>query len=168
MSAVAFSASWAYVPAMRRTFRTICIVCALAVPILAIGGNTAAAPPMSPNAAAAVGLLEMAFNEKKVAAAFDRYVGATYTQHNPIAPDGRAQAIAILSGFVEKGYIHYDIKRVIADGNLVAVHSHVMFSAESRGSAVVDIFRFENGKIVEHWDVAQPVPEKSANSNTMF
>ena len=110
----------------------------------------------------------MAFNQKQVAAAFDRYVGATYTQHNPIAPDGRAAAISMLSGFVERNSIRYDIIRVIAEGDLVAVHSHVMFAAEGRGNAVVDIFRFEHGKIVEHWDVVQPVPEKAANSNTMF
>ena len=58
--------------------------------------------------------------------------------------------------------------RFIADGDLVAVHSHLRLSPETRGTAVVDIFRLENGKIVEHWDALQRVPESSANSNTMF
>src|SRR5271155_5554106 len=75
-----------------------------------------ASPPLSRNAAAAVGLLEMAFNQKRVAAAFDRYVGATYTQHNPTVPDGRAVAINILSAGVAKMDIHYEIKHVVADG----------------------------------------------------
>jgi predicted SnoaL-like aldol condensation-catalyzing enzyme len=50
----------------------------------------------------------------------------------------------------------------------VVLHSHLILKPGDRGSAVVDIFRLENGKIVEHWDVVQEVPEKSANDNTMF
>lgn len=61
-----------------------------------------------------------------------------------------------------------DIKRVIAEGDLVVVHVHMKMSDEDRGLAVIDIFRLEDGKIVEHWDAMQPVPEKSANDNTMF
>ena len=56
----------------------------------------------------------------------------------------------------------------MADGNLVAVHSHGKFAADDRGIAVVDILRVEGCKVMEHWDVVQPVPEKSANSNGMF
>ena len=153
---------------MRKSLQRIALPCAIAALFLLGNSLYGAASPLAQNAAAAKGLLDMAFNQKQVAAAFDRYVGATYTQHNPIAPDGRAAAISLLSGFVAKNSIHYDIIRVIAEGNLVAVHSHVTFSADDRGNAVVDIFRFEHGKIVEHWDVVQPVPEKSANSNTMF
>jgi predicted SnoaL-like aldol condensation-catalyzing enzyme len=50
----------------------------------------------------------------------------------------------------------------------VALHSHLTRKPGDRGMAVVDIFRLENGKIVEHWDVVQEVPETSANNNTMF
>ena len=59
-----------------------------------------------------------------------------------------------------------EIRRVIADGDLVALH--VAALDEPATTAVVDIFRVQNGKIVEHWDVCQTVPEKSANNNTMF
>jgi predicted SnoaL-like aldol condensation-catalyzing enzyme len=54
------------------------------------------------------------------------------------------------------------------DGDFVIVHSHATTTPEDRGMAIVDIFRMDDGKIVEHWDVIQPIPEKAANENTMF
>ena len=68
--------------------------------------------------------------------------------------------------------LHEEVKRTVAQGDLVAVHARVVRTAADRNSgrgwAVVDIFRLEHGRIVEHWDVVQDVPEKSANDNTMF
>jgi predicted SnoaL-like aldol condensation-catalyzing enzyme len=64
---------------------------------------------------------------------------------------------------------HGEIKRVFADGDYVILHSHWHgLSDNPRGEAVVDIFRLENGKMVEHWEVIQPIPETAANNNTMF
>ncbi len=64
---------------------------------------------------------------------------------------------------------HGEIKRVFADGDYVILHSHWQGLSDSpRGEAVVDIYRLENGKVVEHWDVIQPIPETAANNNTMF
>ena len=63
---------------------------------------------------------------------------------------------------------HSEVKRSFAEGDYVIVHVHAVREPGTRGSAIVDIFRLENGKIVEHWDVAQPIPEKAANSNGMF
>ena len=60
------------------------------------------------------------------------------------------------------------MKRIIAEGDLVVTHTHLVREPGDRGMAVMDIFRFENGKVVEHWDVVQEIPEKSANNNTMF
>ena len=57
---------------------------------------------------------------------------------------------------------------MIAEGDLFMLHVHAVREPGQRGTAIVDIFRVENGKIVEHWDVLQPVPEKAANENTMF
>ena len=107
--------------------------------------------------------------EKRVREAFETWVEPGYIQHNPLASTGRDAAIAFLEAFFQ-GHPDavYSIKRVIADGNLVAVHSHARFAPGERGLAVVDILRVEHCKIAEHWDVAQPVPEKSANSNGMF
>jgi predicted SnoaL-like aldol condensation-catalyzing enzyme len=61
-----------------------------------------------------------------------------------------------------------DFKRLIAEGDLVVVHSHNVPVPGTRGRAVIDIFRLEDGKIVEHWDVVQEVPETAKNNNTMF
>ena len=61
-----------------------------------------------------------------------------------------------------------EVKRLVAEGDLVMMHSHLVRQPGDRGVAVVDIFRLEEGKIVEHWDVSQEVPEKSANNNSMF
>ena len=107
-------------------------------------------------------------NEKDFEKA-SKYVGATYIQHNPIGADG-------LEGI--KGFINFlkakfpnnksEIKRVFADGNYVIVHVHAVREPGTKGQAIIDIFRLENGKIVEHWDVVQDVPEQALNNNTMF
>jgi predicted SnoaL-like aldol condensation-catalyzing enzyme len=107
--------------------------------------------------------------EKRAREAFETWVEPGYIQHNPLAATGRDPAIAFLEPFF-RGHPDavYSIKRIIADGNLVAVHSHAKFAAGDRGLAVIDILRVEHCKIAEHWDVAQPVPETSANSNGKF
>jgi len=107
--------------------------------------------------------------DKKVREAFETWVDPGYVQHNPMAATGRDAAVNFLEPFfATHPDIHYSIARIIADGNLVAVHSHGKFDADDRGVAVVDILRVEGCKVMEHWDVVQPVPEKSANSNGMF
>jgi predicted SnoaL-like aldol condensation-catalyzing enzyme len=96
-------------------------------------------------------------------------IGDKYVQHNPHAIDGPAglkNHLAMLKKDFPKN--HGDIKRAIAEGDLVALHIHSKRTPESRGNAIVDLFRIENGKVVEHWDVVQAVPEKALNDNTMF
>jgi predicted SnoaL-like aldol condensation-catalyzing enzyme len=107
--------------------------------------------------------------DKKVREAFETWVEPGYIQHNPMAATGRDAAIAFLEPFFQSHPdAAYSIKRIIADGDLVAVHSHARFTKDDRGLAVVDILRVEGCKVAEHWDVAQPVPEKPANTNGMF
>jgi predicted SnoaL-like aldol condensation-catalyzing enzyme len=107
--------------------------------------------------------------EKKPREAFETWVDPGYIQHNPLAETGRDAAIRFLEPFfATHPDIHYTIARIIADGNLVAVHSHGVFGPGDRGIAVVDILRVEGCKVMEHWDVVQQVPEKAANSNGMF
>ena len=112
---------------------------------------------------------KMTFYDHKVAEAFKAHVGATYKQHNPLVPDGIEPSVAFLSKrFDTNPQAINEIKRVIADGDLVTVHVHSRLNDGDRGRAIVDIVRVENGKIVEHWDVIQPVPENAQNNNTMF
>ncbi len=107
--------------------------------------------------------------DKQVRKAFETWVDPGYIQHNPMAATGRAAAIAFLEPFFANNpTMTYSIKRVIADGNLVAVHASGKMGPEDRVMAVVDILRVEGCKVMEHWDVVQPVPEKTANTNGMF
>lgn len=97
------------------------------------------------------------------------HIGNRYIQHNPQAPDGPEA----FTGFVhwlrgEHPNVKLDIKRVLADGDLVVTHSHLVMEPGTRGMALADFFRLEDGRIVEHWDVGQQIPEESANTNGMF
>jgi predicted SnoaL-like aldol condensation-catalyzing enzyme len=112
---------------------------------------------------------KMVFYDHKVPDAFKTHVGASYRQHNPLVPDGIEPSVVFLSKrFETNPQAINEIKRVMADGDLVAVHVHSRLNDADRGRAIVDIFRVESGKIVEHWDVIQPVPENAQNDNTMF
>jgi predicted SnoaL-like aldol condensation-catalyzing enzyme len=102
--------------------------------------------------------------------AFRLYAGACYRQHNPLIEDGM-EGVRKFVGWISstRPDAHGDIKRVFSDGDYVILHSHWHgLSDNPGGEAVVDIFRLENGKMVEHWDVIQPIPETAANGNTMF
>ena len=107
------------------------------------------------------------FIEKRVVEGFERFVAPQYIQHNPLLATGREAAVKFLAPRATRDSIT-DIKRVIAEGDLVVLHVHSRTNLNDRGRAVIDIFRVADGKIVEHWDVIQAVPEKSANANTMF
>lgn len=111
---------------------------------------------------------EKALNQKDFEGAA-RHFGPRYIQHNPAVPDG-PDGLKRLVDFLKEKFPNSksEIKRVIAEGDLVMLHVHSVRQPGERGRAIVDIFRVENGKIVEHWDVIQDVPEKSANTNTMF
>lgn len=96
-----------------------------------------------------------------------QYLTVNYIQHNPALPDGRdAIYNAVKVWFKDAPKEKVDIQRIAADGDLV--YLHVRSKMGSKTMAVIDIFRIENGKIAEHWDVIQEVPEKSANPHPMF
>lgn len=143
--------------------------------VFAVHGAQAKSPAdgltANPAGRVAVAFLDMVFNQKKVDEAFGTYVGNTYVQHNPGVPDGVEGGRNGLKGLLGKlPQIRYDFKRVVVEGEMVVVHSHVRLSdnESDRGEAVVDIYRVQDGKLVEHWDVIQAVPATAANRNTMF
>jgi len=123
------------------------------------------------NAAAASGFLDAVFNRHRVAEAFDLYVGTTYIQHNPRVGDGRAAGVTGLSRLIERfPHLSVRIVRVLADGDLVALHTHQVKQPGERGTAIAEYFRFERGRIIEHWDVVEEVvdPAEVKNANGMF
>lgn len=121
------------------------------------------------NKRTALAFVDMLINQRKPQQAADRYLGPRYIQHNPQIGNGKAALVAWATGF-EATFPQLKVapKRALADGDLVVVHSHMTLFPGDRGTAVTDIVRLEKGKIVEHWDVLQAVPETSANGNTMF
>jgi predicted SnoaL-like aldol condensation-catalyzing enzyme len=134
------------------------------------GGRCPHGRQLEHNKATVVAYYTTAFNDQKPEEAVAKYGGPEYIQHNPQAADGFQAFIDFVNGFTAQfPQLHVDIKRVIAECDLVVTHSHLTLSPTDRGSAVADIFRLNrDGKIVEHWDVIQAVPETSANDNTMF
>ena len=99
------------------------------------------------------------------------YMGSTYKQHAPYAADGPDGLRAWLKGFKEAFPNHrYEVKRVIAEGDFVVLHCHQEWPTDAnRDWAGIDIFRLDaDGKVVEHWDALQVVPETTANGNPMF
>jgi predicted SnoaL-like aldol condensation-catalyzing enzyme len=101
--------------------------------------------------------------------AIELYAGDVYIQHNPLVGDGKEPFIA----YFEKMAAEYPEKRIefvrsVAEGDLVAVHTHQIWPGNDE-YVTMDFFRFDgNGKIVEHWDSMQQIPEKSENGNTMY
>ena len=112
---------------------------------------------------------DLAFVNREPGKAAEQYLGAQYKQHNPTAPDGAEVFPELIGGlFAQAPKASFHLKRAVAEDDLVVLHYNLKMFADDLGHAVVDIFRVEDGRIVEHWDVMQPVPAESANANGMF
>lgn len=121
------------------------------------------------NTETVVAFYTRAFNDGEPEAAAEAALAPTYVQHNPSAPDGAPAFIAYVHSMRQKfPALHLDVKRTVSEGDFVVTHSAFHLTPGDRGMAVADIWRLEDGRIVEHWDVMQQVPEQAANDNTMF
>src|SRR5512138_3041894 len=110
---------------------------------------------------------ELAFDQRKPEEAVAKYQGPNYRQHNPGSADGPEPFIRVVKWMAQTyPSFRFELKRILAEGDLVVTHSHLIREPGDRGMAVVDIFRLDNGRIVEHSDVVQEIPEKSAHENT--
>lgn len=114
----------------------------------------------------------LAFYDGVVQKDFDaasKFIGDRYVQHSPLIADGHEGFRAFL-GYLKEAFpkLRAEVKNIFAEGDFVIAHVHGVRVPGQRGSAIVDIFKLEDGKIVEHWDVHQPIPEDAANQNGMF
>jgi len=117
---------------------------------------------------AAISFLRLAASGK-AREAFQKCVGSNFRHHNPFfRGDADSLRIAMEENAAKNPKKALEVQHALEDGDLVAVHSHVRQNPDDRGAAVVHIFRFEGDRVVELWDMGQPVPENSPNENGMF
>ena len=131
-------------------------------------GDQAAMSQRMRNKETVVKFYNEALNNKQPDEAL-KYVGNDYKQHNPMAEDGK-DGLRKFINWIRSDHpeSHSEIKQVFADGDYVLLNVHMVRHPGERGLAIGEIFRLEDGKIVEHWDRIQPIPETAKNSNTMF
>ena len=154
---------------MNFTLRPRTAIAAALLVALACAGSAAAADAQGEaNRKVVLDFYEKGLNQKDADAAI-ALMGNRYVQHNPGAADG-PEGFRKFIGFLKEKFPNSksEIKRSFVDGDYVILHVHAVREPGQRGSAIIDVFKLENGKIVEHWDVVQPIPENPANNNGMF
>jgi predicted SnoaL-like aldol condensation-catalyzing enzyme len=126
-------------------------------------------PRLDRNKRNVLAFYEAAINTKDFDAAA-RLIADRYVQHNPAIADGAA-GLKDRVEYIRETFpqLRAEVKSIFADGDHVIAHVHAVRVPGQRGTAIVDIFRVdEDGKLVEHWDVMQDVPERAENANGMF
>ena len=148
---------------MKRTLMGL--AAALALGSVAQAGESA---QEQANKKAVIAFYDAALNKLDFESA-SKYLGPGYKQHNPTAADGPEGLKGFIT-FLKTNFpqTHSEVTASFADGDYVILRVHAVRTPGTLGNAIVDIFRLEHGKVVEHWDSVQPVPEKAANTNGMF
>ncbi|MCH7630151.1 MAG: nuclear transport factor 2 family protein [Proteobacteria bacterium] len=108
------------------------------------------------------------YDLRDVRGAFERYVAPDYIQHNAGIVDGRDAAVAALDPMFHAEGSHFDIKRIVVDRDMAVIHLHGRTGPQGNGGTVADIYRLKHGKIVEHWDVLQPIADHTVNPHPYF
>lgn len=119
------------------------------------------------NRAAFLDFVRLYYGERKVREAFDRYVAADYQQHNPHIADGREAAVAWLLKMTTGSTVRMEIRRITVDGDYAVVHLHASQGPDDRGHVIMNLFRLQDGIIMEHWDVTQAVPATTASGRPL-
>ncbi|WP_064741784.1 MFS transporter [Hamadaea tsunoensis] len=126
------------------------------------------ATTMQPNAQLVADYLEIVWNQGRTDRVAE-FVADDLAQHNPNLPDGRTPLAELVDGIREKmPQGRFELRRIAAEGDLVFAHSHFTAGEGDRGTAVVDVFRVEGGRIAEHWDVKEDVPETTASGRPII
>lgn len=144
------------------------LILGAAMMVASASAHAAETAHLKENKAIVVAFYNKALNDKDADAAI-AMMGPTYTQHNAHIADGKEGFRQFITAFKQKyPESHSEIVRVFADGDYVILHVHMVREPSARGEAVMDIFRLSDGKIVEHWDVLQQIPDNIPHTNTMF
>ncbi|THE09256.1 nuclear transport factor 2 family protein [Bacillus timonensis] len=105
----------------------------------------------------------------KIREAYESYVGPDFSHHNPFfRGDAESLMLAMEENAAQSPHKIFEVRLAIQEGEMVTVYSHIRQNPDDLGAAVVHIFRFKGDKVVELWDIGQPVPENSLNENGMF
>lgn len=107
------------------------------------------------------------YSERDVRAAFEQFVAEEYIQHNPSIPDGRDAAVEMLTPKFSTPGARFDIERILVDGDYALIHIRATFPGNPV-AAVADIYRLDRGRIVEHWDVLQRMPDDVVSEHPFF
>ncbi|MCW2392139.1 putative SnoaL-like aldol condensation-catalyzing enzyme [Sphingobium sp. B1D7B] len=119
------------------------------------------------NRALMIDFVTILYEQRDPRRAFERYVHEDYIQHNPIIADGRENALKWLEPVFSKAGTEIQVRRVLVDGDYATVQIIGRMGPEDGGSAVMNIFRIEDGMIVEHWDVTQAMPAETASGRPL-